>query len=93
MIDYFARRLWAAMLWLMRRPWMRRIQRASYGWLPPRMQEAARQNIARQDRFARRVGLPLMRLTVFIVFFSLASTVAFMLVLRWIESTNGALSS
>jgi len=34
-----------------------------------------------------------MRLTVFIVFLSLASTVAFMLVLRWIESTNGALNS
>lgn len=46
---------------------MRALQAKSVSWLPPARREHAMANIYRQNRFARKIGLPLMRFTVFLV--------------------------
>lgn len=45
------------MLWLMRRPWMKRLQRLSMGARGTPREAKARRSLARQNAFARRVGL------------------------------------
>lgn len=57
----FARRLWAAMLWFMRRPWMKRLQRNSVKIFPegPR-RDKAWESFRKQERFARRYGLKIL---------------------------------
>ena len=55
---WLARAAWRGSLWLMRRPWMKALQRASTRLFPDR--EKARLNLARQNRIARRIALPLL---------------------------------
>ena len=54
---YLARQLWWGMLWLMRRPAILRLQRASIAWLPAPAQARAVNSLHRQNRFARKYGL------------------------------------
>lgn len=79
---WLARRLWWAMLWLMRRRWIRRLQRASYAWLPPKMQERSRASLVRQNELARRYGLRLLTATITLFLLSVAATGAFFVFLR-----------
>jgi hypothetical protein len=55
--TYLARQLWWWMLWLMRRPWMKRLQRASMRWAGSDRESRLRQSLIRQNAFARHVGL------------------------------------
>ena len=87
---WIAWHLWAAMLWLMRRPWMKRLQRGWAQALPARMREGARASVSRQNRFARRYGLPMLTFSVNLLLASVALTLAFLVALRLAES--GALS-
>lgn len=59
-----ARRVWFAMLWFMRRQWMRRLQRGSVKFFPegPR-RERAWGKFRRQERFARKYGLKILTVT------------------------------
>lgn len=90
---FLARHLWWAMLWWMRRPFIRRLQRWSLTLFPegPK-REKARQNYLRQERFARRIGLPVLRVAVgaFVVVVQL--TLVYFLILEafnrgWIPTT------
>jgi len=45
------------MLWLMRRPWMKRLQRASMRWAGSSRESTLRRSLIRQNAFARRIGL------------------------------------
>ncbi|MCW5935826.1 MAG: hypothetical protein KIT11_00775 [Fimbriimonadaceae bacterium] len=55
---WIARRVWWAMLWFMRRPWMKRVQRASINlWPEGAKRESARASFRRQERLARQIGL------------------------------------
>ena len=45
------------MLWLMRRPWMKRMQRASTRLAGASREASMRKSFARQNAFARRIGL------------------------------------
>jgi cytochrome c biogenesis protein CcdA len=49
--------LWKAMLWLMRRPWMKALQRKSVQVLPSSLRPRAEASMKKQNAFARKYGL------------------------------------
>ena len=74
------------MLWTMRRPWLKRLGRAA-----PEMFGADRrlkmlESMKRQNRYARRIGLPLLTLSVNMLLASMIITTSYMLVLRMVDS-------
>ena len=75
--KFLARRLWYGMLWLIRRPWVRRWQRASYRMLPPRIRDRAWQVHLKQERFARKWGLPTLTVAIAVLMFSIALTMVY----------------
>lgn len=79
--DWLARRLWYAMLWLMRRPWMRRLQRRSFSLFGEERRALAYAKHKRQERFARRYGLPLVRLVILVFLLSMTFTLVYRAVL------------
>lgn len=78
--------MWFWMLHLMRRPWMRRLQAASIAWMPERGQVKARASLVRQNRWARRWGLPLLTFAVNVFLASVILTAVFYAVLWMIET-------
>lgn len=88
---YLARWTWAAMLWLMRRPWMKRLQRSSTKLFPASMQDKARRSMIRQNRFARRIGLPMLTVSMNLFLASIILTGTYFAVLNLYES--GTLSA
>ncbi len=77
-----ARMIWRAILWLMRRKWMRSLQHFSMRLLPVRIREKAWNNMVRQNRFARRIGLPMLTFMMNLVLGSLIITGTFMTAMR-----------
>jgi hypothetical protein len=73
------------MLWLMRRQWMKTLQRKSILILPPGMRERAWQGMVRQNRFARRIGLPMLIFMMSLVVGSLLVTGSFLIAMRLYE--------
>lgn len=73
-----ARNLWAAMLWFMRRPWMKRLQRGSIQWFPegPR-RDHAWESFRKQERFARKYGLRILTAVIMVCLYSIALAVAY----------------
>lgn len=84
-----ARELWWAMLWLMRRPWMKQFQRASLRLVRSERRPRALNSMRRQNMLARRFGLPILVFAMNLVLASLIITGAFFLLLS-LES-SGAL--
>ncbi len=84
--KWMARRLWIAMLWLMRRPWMKTFQRRTIEICPPRFQESAKSSQMKQNRFARRIGLPMLTVMMNLVLASLVLTLCFEVALNLYES-------
>lgn len=66
----------------MRRRWMRRLQDASIDMWPKRMRPRMRESYLRQNRFARRYGLRVLRFSIFLLLASLALTLTLIIVLR-----------
>ena len=91
MINWFVRRLWAGILWLMRKPFIRNLQRKSLQLVRPERREAAWQGIIRQNQWARRHGLTILSVTTKLVVASIILQIAYALVMELIES--GALPS
>ncbi|MCC7433842.1 MAG: hypothetical protein IT363_04095 [Methanoregulaceae archaeon] len=85
-----ARELWWAMLWLMRRPWMKRLQRASLRLLGEKRRARARDSMRRQNAFARKFGLPLLVFTINLLLASMIITLSYFALIHLSES--GALS-
>lgn len=76
-----ARELWWAMLWLMRRRWMKRLQRASLRLVPTERRPRALESMRRQNALARKLGLPILVFAMNLVLASLIITGAFLLLL------------
>jgi len=87
---WIARRLWWASLWLMRRTWMRRLQRGAERFIPERRRPKSRAALRRQNRLARRIGLPMLTFVMNLLLASILLQTLFMLSLRLAES--GALT-
>lgn len=60
-MNWLVNQVWGGMLWLMRRPWIKRLQRASYSWGSEARQAKMRRAFIRQNQFARRYGRPMLR--------------------------------
>lgn len=70
------------MLSLMRRPFIKRLQRASLTWFKEgQKREKARQSMVKQERFARRYGLLVVTWSIRLMLLSLTLTWGFRLVL------------
>lgn len=70
----------------MRRPSIRRLQRRSYAWGGAARREKARQNMMRQERFARRHGLGLLSFVILLLEASVVVTFAYLFALRLYDS-------
>lgn len=78
------------MLWLMRRPWMKRLQRASIGWMKPERRERVWESMQRQNAFALRYGLGILTVAVYLLLLSFLFTGSYFLLLSLQE--RGVLS-
>jgi hypothetical protein len=72
-----ARRIWAGMLWLMRRRGIRRFQRRMISAVPAPARPRFHEMFLAQERFARRHGLRMLTLVVGLFFVSLAFTMVY----------------
>ena len=86
-----ARRLWWVMLWVMRRPGVRKLRHAEFSWISDEARVKFRTRVAKQDGFARRYGLRVLQIALTLMFLSMMFTVTYFTVLAMIES--GLLSS
>jgi len=83
---WMARIVWRGMLWLMRRSWMKWLQRATTQIVPVKFRALARQSQVRQNRFARRIGLPMLTFMMNLVLGSIVITLCFETAMRLYES-------
>lgn len=98
MVDFLSRRVWYGMLWFMRRPPIRRMQRSWVSLVPEKRRSLAWASFIAQEKWAREHGLGLIRLMVLVVLASAGLTLAWTIVLElfawgiiptdltWIES-------
>ncbi|MGV3618392.1 MAG: hypothetical protein ACO1SV_23955 [Fimbriimonas sp.] len=84
--SILSRIVWWWALWLMRRSWMKRLQRRAENWLPERKRPAARASVLRQNRFARRYGLKILNVSISLVMASVLLTGCFHLALYMYDS-------
>src|SRR5579884_351077 len=61
--TWLARHSWYWMLYFMRRPWIKRLQHRWLRAVPGEPYKRFPRGFVRQNRFARRVGLPLLTFT------------------------------
>lgn len=59
-MRWVVNQIWWGMLWLMRRGWIKRLQRMSYSWGSPARQAKMKAAFIRQNQFARRWGRPML---------------------------------
>lgn len=57
---FLARLLWRALLWFMRRKWMKRLEGGYVQLAPPSLRGATRRAMLRRKRVSRRIGLPML---------------------------------
>lgn len=74
------------MLWLMRRPWMRRLQTSSFALIPERSRPKAWRNHLAQNRFARKYGYRLLAFMYLLLLGSFLVTAAYFSVLAAFET-------
>lgn len=83
--HWIARRVWWAMLWFIRRPKIRRLQRMGLNLVPESRRERARQNTRRQEQWARRYGLTILTWSFTFLLYVVVATLAYLTVLRIIS--------
>ncbi len=83
--TWMARTLWRAMLWSMRRPLTKLLQRKSILLIPSGMRERAHKSMVKQNKFARRIGLPMLTFMMSLVVGSVLISGSFMLAMRLYE--------
>jgi hypothetical protein len=83
---FLARQLWWGMLWLMRRPWMKRLQNRSTTIFGPKREVKMRASLHRQNAIARRWGLTLITLMMNLLLASIVITLVYTTALGMYES-------
>ena len=85
---WMARKTWWVMLWLMRRHWMRALQQGSMKLVPASRRANARESLVRQNRFARKHGVPLLTFMFKLLLASFVFTACYFAAL-WFLATGG----
>jgi hypothetical protein len=75
--SFLARHCWWWMLYLMRRPWIKRLQHRWLEAVPGERYLRFPDSFMRQNRFARRYGLPLLTLSINLFLASVFITFAY----------------
>lgn len=89
--DWIARRVWWGMLWLMRRRWMRALQARFVALAPtPAARERAKASMRRQDQFARRHGLVILRWAILVALYIVALQIAYAIVVAFLVASQSA---
>ena len=88
--DVIARRLWWGMLWFMRRRPIRLLQRRWLTWVRESKRDSALKSLKRQNQWARRYGLRMLRFAVTVLLASAVVTYSYGFVLQLYE--QGVLS-
>jgi hypothetical protein len=70
----------------MRRPWMKALQRSSTSFMARRFGRRARESMIRQNRFARRYGLPMLTVSITLLLASVAITATYFAALSLYDS-------
>ena len=84
--TFLARHTWYWMLYFMRRPWIKRLQ---HRWLRPVEGERYKrfpEGFVKQNRFARKFGLPLLKLSINLFLASVFITGAYYAIIYLFES-------
>jgi hypothetical protein len=81
-----ARLLWWYLLWVMRRPWMKRLQKGWLNWVREAKRQGAAESVKKQNRWARRFGLPLLTLAMNLLLVSVILTVAYLTAINLYEA-------
>lgn len=84
--HWLARRLWWGMLWLMRRRWMKRLQRASTRIRGPKHEARAWESLKRQNAFALKHGLRILTVSITFLLASMIITGSYLLLLKLTEA-------
>jgi len=90
---WLARRFWWGILWVMRKPWMRRAQEAPLQWFSESFRQKALESNKRQNSLARKIGLPLITVLIDMIFAVLAISIAVQLLLMaheqgWLQAPD-----
>lgn len=90
---WLARRFWWGILWLMRKPWMRRAQEAPLQWFSESFRSRALESNKRQNALARKIGLPLLTVLIDMIIAVCAISVAVQLLLMandqgWLQAPD-----
>lgn len=91
MLEFVARRVWYALLWFMRRPVLKRMRQNWVHHVPESRRDKAWERFRRQERWARRYGLTIIRFVVLLM----TGVVFTQLVMAWVywESAKGTFSA
>ena len=84
--DFLARRSWFWMLYFMRRPWIKRLQHRWLRAVPDDPYLHFPESYIKQNRFARRWGLPLLRLSYNLFLASVFITCAYFIAVSMYEN-------
>jgi len=82
MTRWLARHIWYWMLWSIRRPMARKLQKAALRLIPESRRESARLQAIKQEKFARKIGLPLLTFVINLFFISVALTLLLLFILN-----------
>jgi hypothetical protein len=82
MTRWIARKIWGWMLWSIRRPAARKLQRAALNLIPESHRESAHKSAIKQEKFARKIGLPLLTFVINLFFVSVALTFMLLFILN-----------
>lgn len=82
MIESLTRRIWGCLLWISRRPTVKKLQRLSVDWAPPSRRERARQALRWQNRLGLRYGRMIVRISVVLLVLSFGLTTSYLIVLE-----------
>lgn len=83
--NEMARLLWWYMLWLMRRPWMKALQRRWLTWVRPHKRVAAKKAVLKQNKWARKWGLRTLSIAMNVVLASLIITITYLVAINLYE--------
>lgn len=85
---WMARQTWGAILWWMRRPFIKRLRRNTPNLLPEHMRKRAWENMKAHDAWAMKHGVTLLTVAINIFMMSVVFTYAYVGVSKLAERTD-----
>jgi hypothetical protein len=84
--TWLSRKTWFLTIHWMRRPWMRRLHMAPLRWMQASRHEGFLDGYRSQNRLARRIGLPLLKMTYLMLLAVFALQITYVIAIKMFES-------